>query len=295
MWSWKRMRRGLCSIGAFAGLIAAAAAGTAQPDRFDIVASGERGRTYHDLYAPALIKLLPAFRLRNRTTRGSGENLDMLATGKAHLAFVQADLYAARLRSDPARYEGLTVIGRLSDECVYLAHRVGGPVASFAALAEPANPVAKIAVGPAGGGMSGTWRFLTSLEPGLAQAKAVDTGGTLALNQVSMGMLHVAGWVTDPRNLEHTLLRAVQANAELALLPITDPKLAYALPNGTPIYRIDTVSLGGDEDDGGEQSLTTLCTSAMLLAKADANPRLVEAASQVLSLQRNELLGLKPD
>ena len=295
MWSWKRVFRGLCSVGGFAGLIAAATAGTAQPDRFDILASGERGRTYHDLYAPALIKLLPAFRLRNRTTSGSGENLDMLASGKATLAFAQADLYAARLRSDPAHYEGLTVIGRLSDECVYLAHRVGGPVESFASLVEPSNPVAKIAVGPAGGGMSGTWRFLTSLEPGLAQAKALDTGGALALNQLSIGMLDVAGWVTDPRNLEHTLLRGVQANADLALLPITEPKLAYALPNGTPIYQIDTVSLGGDEDTGGEQSLTTLCTSAVLFAKADANPRLVEAASQVLSLQRDTLLGLESD
>ena len=295
MWSWKRVFRGLCSVGGVAGLIAAATAGTAQPDRFDILASGERGRTYHDLYAPALIKLLPAFRLRNRTTSGSGENLDMLASGKATLAFAQADLYAARLRSDPARYQGLTVIGRLTDECVYLAHRVGGPVESFAALAKPANPVPKIAVGPAGGGMSGTWRFLTSLEPGLAQAKTLDTGGTLALNQLSIGMLDVAGWVTDPRNLEHTLLRGVQANADLALLPITEPKLAYALPNGTAIYQIDTVSLGGDEETGGEQSLTTLCTSAMLFAKADANPRLVEAASQVLSLQHDTLLGLESD
>ena len=295
MWSLKRVSRGLCSVGAFTGLIAAAATGMAQPDRFDILASGERGRTYHDLYAPALIKLLPAFRLRNRTTSGSGENLDMLAAGKATLAFAQADLYAARLRSDPARYQGLTVIGRLTDECVYLAHRVGGPVESFASLVEPSNPVAKVAVGPAGGGMSGTWRFLTSLEPGLAQAKVLDTGGTLALNQLSIGMLDVAGWVTDPRNLEHTLLRGVQANADLALLPITEPKLAYALPNGTAIYQIDTVSLGGDEDTGGEQSLTTLCTSAMLFAKADANPRLVEAASQVLSLQHDTLLGLESD
>ncbi len=295
MWSWKRAFWGLCSAGAFAGVITAAAAGLAQPSRFDILASGERGRTYHELYAPALIKLLPAFRVRNRTTSGSGENLDLLAAGKATLAFAQADLYAARLRAEPARYEGLTVIGRLTDECVYLAHRVGGPVESFAALAEPSNPVPKIALGAAGGGMSGTWRFLTTLEPGLAQAKAVDTGGTLALNQLSIGMLDVAGWVTDPRNLEHTLLRAVLANTDLALLPISDAKLAYALPNGTSIYRIETVSLAGGEEDGGGQSLTTLCTSAMLLAKADANPRLVEAASQVLSLQRNELLALDSD
>lgn len=295
MWSWKRVARGVCCVAAFCGLLAAAAAGTAQPSRFDILASGERGRTYHDLYAPALIELLPAFRLRNRVTSGSGENLDMLASGKADLAFVQADLYAARLRSDPARYEGLTVIGRITEECIYLAHKVGGPVESFAALAQPSNPVAKVAVGPAGGGMSGTWRFLTSLEPGLSNAKTLDTGGALALNQLSIGMLDVAGWVTDPRNVEHTLLRGVLANADLALLPITEPKLAYALPNGTPIYQIDTVSVGGDEEGEGAESLTTLCTSAMLFAKADANPRLVEAASQVLSLQRAELLGKKSD
>ncbi len=276
---------------ALAVLLAASSTAAQGAPRYEVIASGERGRTYHDHYARNLISQLRAFRIRNRETTGSGENLDLLADGRADIAFAQADIYAVRLSANRERYARLTVIGRLTDECVYLAYRVGGPVASFGALGgkvDGRRP--KIAVGPAGGGMSGTWSFMASLEPGLATAEVANTGGTLALNQLSIGMYDAVGWVTDPRNLDHVLLRAVQANPELDLLVVQAPKLEHALADGTVIYESRAVDVTTARDP---QQIQTLCTGAMIFARPDANPRFVEAVSEVLSFQREMILRVR--
>jgi TRAP-type uncharacterized transport system substrate-binding protein len=252
----------------------------------DVLASGERGRTYHDIYGANLVQLLPAFRVENRATKGSGENLDLLAEGNADLGFAQADVYALRLRRNRSRYGALTVIGRLTEECVYVARRTGGAPGSLAALAgEGSDGKARVAVGPQGGGMAATWSLLATLDPALANAAVSNTGGALALNQLSIGVLDAVGWVTDPRNRNHVLLKAVQANPELELLPIDDTKLEHALADGTHVYQIQAVPLPGRD----APPLRTLCTSAMIFAKKGANPRLVEAVAQVLSLEREKL------
>ena len=271
-------------------LLVASPSAAQAPPRFEILASGERGRTYHDHYARNLISQLRAFRIRNRETTGSGENLDLLADGRADIAFAQADVYAARLSANRKRYAVLTVIGRLTDECVYIAYRVGSPMASFAALGGPVDGrKPKIAVGPTGGGMSGTWSFMASLEPGLAIAEVANTGGTLALNQLSIGIFDAVAWVTDPRNLDHVLLRAVQANPELDLLVVQAPKFGHALANGTVVYESKDVAVTTAADS---QQIRTICTGAMIFARPDANPRLVEAVSEVLSFQRERILRL---
>ena len=282
-----RPSRYLARVAALGLAVLLAAPAAAQ----EVIASGERGRTYHDRYARNLMAQLRGFRISNRATKGSGENLELLADGVADIGFVQADIFAARLRKKPGRYVRLTVIGRLADECIYIATRVGGPVGSFDALGgsvEGRKP--RIAVGPTGGGMSGTWAFMASLEPRLAAAQVSNTGGTLALNQLAIGMFDAVGWVTDPRNLDHVLLRAVQANPQLGLLAIQMPKLEHRLEDGTVIYSSRSVAVATGRD---AQPLPTLCTSTLILAKPDARPRLVEAVSDALSFQRERLLRVK--
>ena len=56
----------------------------AQGPSTDVLVSGERGRSYHE-FGSNLVKLLPAFRLENRISSGSVENLGLLADGKADL------------------------------------------------------------------------------------------------------------------------------------------------------------------------------------------------------------------
>ncbi len=254
----------------------------------EVIASGESDRTYHDHYAENLIGELKTFYVRNLATTGSGENLELLIEGRADVGFAQADVFAARLKTDRARYGRLTVVGRLTDECVYLAHRAGGSIRDFAALRAPVDErKPRIAVGPEGGGMHGTWRFWTSLDPKLADVEVSNTGGALALNQLSLGAFDAVGWVTDPSNPEHVLMRAVQANDDLALLPIEVAALEHRLEDGTVIYERRSV------ETPGKATLRTICTSVMIFAGPDADPRFVEAVSRVLSLKRDEILELE--
>jgi len=143
------------------------------------IASGLSGGTYRSVYAMNLAKLMRDYDTLHQSTSGSGQNLEYLAAGKVDIAFSQADVYAARLASDPARYGDLLVIGKLADECVYIAHRTAGPVKNLEALGNSVEGrPARIAVGAAGGGMSGTWSYLTLLDPNLSGAEVVEEGGT---------------------------------------------------------------------------------------------------------------------
>jgi TRAP-type uncharacterized transport system substrate-binding protein len=282
--SWSRRLAGAAAL-----VLAAALAVPAGAE--EVIASGERGRTYHDFYARNLIAQLRGIRVTNRATQGSIENLELLADGKVDVGFVQADVYAAGLRRNRGRYGGLTIIGRLADECVYLATQVAGPVGSFEALGQGVDGrKARVAVGAAEGGMAGTWKFMSVLDPSLKKATVSNTGGTLSLNQLALGMFDAVGWVTDPRNLDHVLLRAVQANPELELLPVRAPKLEHELKDGTVIYRSRTVAVAKGRE---AQVLPTICTSTLILAKQDARPRLVEAVSNALSFEREKLLRVQ--
>ncbi len=227
-------------------------------------------------------KQLRSYDVFHRTTTGSGENLDLLVSGKADVAFAQADIYAAQLRQDPGRLEGVMLIGRIATECVYIAYRKGGSFESFAQLGESvAGRPAKIAVGPAPGGGSGTWRHFTTLNQDLAYAAVDHGGGTLALNQLAAGVYDAMIWVTDPNNLGHKLLQAVRANPDLGLMTIDDPKLVYTLSSGTTIYERRKVAL---EDGWRADKLNTVCTGALVLARKNGDPEFIKKLSDIVSM-----------
>jgi TRAP-type uncharacterized transport system substrate-binding protein len=275
-------------------LLALAPAAPAQTlDRSARIATGEEGKTYHNVYGVNLSRHLQAFDVRLIPTEGSGENLDRLAAGEAEIGFAQADIYAERVTRDPERYSQLTLVGRLDDECIYIAYRKDGPVRSLGDLRGPVEGRApRIAVGPPGSGMHGTWTHMIDLDPGLAAASVEEVGGTLALNQLLAGRFDAVAWVTDPGNLNHVLLRGVHANDALQLMTVNDPKLDYALPDGTRIYEFRRVRIA----DGVLGSaifatrLDTVCTSAVLFARSDANPSLLRKLADLVSLQREELV-----
>ncbi len=92
-----------------------------------VIASGVRGGTYQR-YAANLGGKLTAFRITYRNTKGSGENLELLADGRADVGFAQVDVYAGLMRSEPERFGKIGIVGRLADECIYIAYRKGnGP------------------------------------------------------------------------------------------------------------------------------------------------------------------------
>jgi TRAP-type uncharacterized transport system substrate-binding protein len=252
------------------------------------ISSGALGGTYRSVYATNLEKLLRDYKVFHHTSTGSGENLELLASGKANLAFAQADVYAARLAAEPERFGGLVVIGKLADECIYLACRRQGPVTGLAQLGQPVRGrPAKVALGPETSGMQGTWRYLVGLKPELDAAEVKTGTDTLAINHLAVGAFDAVGWVTDPRNFEHNMLRAVLLNDAVALMELTDPALVTALPDGTQVYQQRTVKLA---EGWRAPTLKTVCTSALIFAREDSDPKLIRKVADLVSLQLDTIV-----
>jgi TRAP-type uncharacterized transport system substrate-binding protein len=273
---------------AFALLLLAAPAPVSAQHEQLVIASGEIGGTYRDVYAPGLGRLMYGYKVLQRSSSGSGENLELLASGNADLGFAQADVYAGKLAADPGRYGDLLVVGKLADECIYVAYRKAGRVATLGQLAGPATsrPIV-VAAGPEASGSRGTWNYLARIVPGLERVEVRPEEGTLALNQLAAGAYDAVVWVTDPVNFDHYNLRAVLSNDALEVMTLDDPSLVKALADGTEVYRSRTVKLG---EGWRAAKLATVCTSAMVFARKDADPKLLRKAADAVALHLREIV-----
>jgi TRAP-type uncharacterized transport system substrate-binding protein len=246
------------------------------------IASGTSEGTYRGVYARDLEARLSDYTVIHRLTSGSGENLEMLADGRANFAFAQADVFAARLAEDPDRFAQVEVLGRLGTECVFVAVRQGGPIDTLDDLASAIDGrPPEIAVGPAQSGANSTWHYLVSLSPELGSAQAHPVGDRVALRFLERGTFDAVVWVTDPSNLEHGMLRAVRESADLVLLPVADDTLTATLPDGTHVYEPGQLQLGR-----GDSSIPTICTSAVLLGHSGGAPALLDRARRMKGLRR---------
>lgn len=255
------------------------------------IASGRKGFTYRSVYARNLEKLMRGYKIVYLPSEGSGQNLDLLAEGKANVAFAQADVYAEKIALDPERYRNVKVVGRLAPECVYMARRKDGPKATLDQLVGKALAgEATIAVGDADSGMMWTWAYMTRLIEGLDRVKVSNERGTLSLNQLALGSLDAVGWVTDPNNEEQKMLRALEANDRLELMPLDEPALLAPMADGTQIYEAREVKLGGGIRGTKVQ---TICTSAVLFTRKDADPKLIDKLADVVSLERDKIVPRK--
>jgi ABC-type nitrate/sulfonate/bicarbonate transport system substrate-binding protein len=256
------------------------------------IASGLPGGTYRSVYAVNLERLMPDYKFYYHKSTGSADNLELLAAGKADLAFAQADVYAAKLAARPGEFEDLLVLGKLAEECLYLVYRRNGKLTAFdQLLEEPEEEVVyTLAAGDAKGGMSGTWDYIVSIKPELAHVKVDHMGDTLALNQLAVGRFDMVGWVTDPTNYQHKLLEATLANQALQLMNVKESTLVSALPDGTQIYHAKTVKL----DEGWRAAkLNTICTSGLLFARRDADPKLLNKVADLISLDIDRIVPKK--
>jgi TRAP-type uncharacterized transport system substrate-binding protein len=251
------------------------------------IASGPLGSTYREAFGPNLGQLLHGYKVVQMATSGSVENLELLSKGNADLAFAQADVYASLLAKDPARYGQISILGKVSDECVFVARRKTSDISNLTQLAERKGKPATVAIGSPGGGASGTWSHLSTLVPGLERVSTRPEGGTLALNQLAVGAYDAVIWVTDPTNIEHPNFRAVELSAALTLMSLTDPGLLSSLPDGTEVYRARYLKL----DDGRPpREVNTVCTSALVYARSDASPKLIKKTADAIALRSNDII-----
>jgi len=246
------------------------------------IASGVSGGTYRGVYAANLERQLSDYTVIHRLSSGSGENLEMLADGRAAFGFAQADVYAVRLAADPERFGGFTVLGRLGVECLFIAVRKDGPIhtlAEFEGLIADRPP--EIAIGPPQGGANGTWQHLALLSPVLTRAIAHPVGDRVALRYLERGTFDAVVWVTDPSNFDHRMLRAVRESAQLELLEVSDEAFTATLPDGSQVYEVGQVRL---EKNGA--ATQTICTNAILLAGSGTDPNALKRARRMRGLGR---------
>ena len=110
------------------------------------------------------------------------------------------------------------------------------------------------------------------------------------MNQLAVGRFDAVVWVTDPTNFEQKMLRSLQANSELELLSVTDPVLLEPLSDGTVVYTRKKVKV---TDGWPAKKLETICTSALVLMRRDADPLLLERVSDAVALHRDAIVPRK--
>lgn len=269
-------------------LIGAGDSGRAHADDSVIrIASGRKGFTYRAVYARNLEKLMPGYKFAYLPSEGSGQNLDLLAMGKADVAFAQADVFAVKQSQEAERYRDILPVGRIAPECVYIARRAQDPKATLEELAGKATEAyAVIAIGNYDSGMLWSWAYIQSLIVGLDRVRASTESGTLALNHLALGSLDAVGWVSDPNNRDHKMLRAVHANEAIELMPLNNPALTEARSDGSPVYEARTV-MGGPGGKGPK--IQTICTQAVLFTRKGVPESLVEKLSDLVSLKRDQI------
>ncbi len=281
-----RFVRSLVPLAAAACACAALASpALAQPSGEEVLwlASGPEGGTYRTVYGKNLASLLRGTDVLFRESEGSAQNIVTLNESRADIAFVQADVFAGAYRAGETA--DLQVIGRLADECLFVAYRVDGAVKTFDDLrSPPGGTPLDIAVGPSESGAAASWRWLSQLDPALAGNETDPQYGTLAVNQLAVGQFDAVVWVTDPQNLQHKMLRAVLENERVDLMPVTDAALLEPIGDGTLVYRKRNLKL-----EGGwrPKKLETLCTSALVVMRRDADTAIVEKVSDLVGLQRD--------
>jgi TRAP-type uncharacterized transport system substrate-binding protein len=204
---------------------------------------------------------------------------------------VQADIYASRIQEEPDFLEGQVVLGRLSDECIYIAGRKDGPVKSVRDLGRPiGDRAARISVGAENSGMTGSWDYLLTLKPSLAEAEILHTEGIRSLKDLAAGELDAVGWVTDPENLGHKMLQNVNGDDALVLMPLDDPKLANVLPDGTRVYTLRRVTT--KKGLFRSNQIETLCTSALVVGRRDLMaPGLEQTVTKLLQDNRDRIVS----
>ena len=173
------------------------------------------------------------------------------------------------------------MVGKLTDECLFVAFRKNGKVVDAAGLEQPAGDAKPtLAVGEADGGTYETWRIVSQLEPAYGAVATRFTAGTLAINHLAAGMLDAVAWVTNPANADHKLLRATLADPALSIFGIADASLVSPETYESRELKIPGVG-----------SIRTICTSTMIFSGPGTPKRVVDGVSDVLSLQRDELLA----
>jgi len=224
-------------------------------------------------------------------SKGSIENLERLAAGKADIGIVQLDAYAWFSSKSPEKAAKIEVMGTLYKECIHIAVNKNGKVQSEDDLQQEG---ATIAVGKQGSGAAVTWDYMMKLEPGYKKSAVVFKGGSRAFAKLLLSDkkgtsgIDAIMWVTKP-NLQDKYLKIVMDNPKLTMIEVNDKDLNDNYkPLGRPIYEFQSLPTKDGLFSNG--SLKVPCVDAALVARTDADDDLLDKVSDVLLSYKTSLL-----
>ncbi len=256
------------------------------------IAAGLNGGVYDKLaeaLADAWTAQLDTQRPEIQETHGSPDNIDRVRAGKADVAFVAADVAAAKST-------GLAALARVHDDYLHVIVRADSPVESFAQLRGR-----KVAIGSPDSGVEFLSKQLLTASglTGAIDRRNLGIDEALpALRDRQIDAVIWSGGVPTP-----SITEAVQTFG-VRLLDITD--LADALRASSPVYRTATIPVTAYNLS---EPVTTLVLPNFLVVPAsmsddvaealvrglfDARDQLVKAAGAALSIDVHPAIETSP-
>lgn len=202
---------------------------------------------------------------------GSKDNIACIEDGTCHVSFTQVDA----LKSMGAG--GADILGDMGQECVFVAVHKDGKIGDEDDLQKEGNG-ARIAVGSAGSGAQISWSYMQQLEDGYKATSAVYTGGARALAKLKAKQVDAVMFVTSPENLGHKLIAGVLANKDLEFIDIDDSDLNDELPDGTPVYVFEDVTV---KPGLFATKVETICTGVVAIGSPNLTDRAAEAVANL--------------
>jgi TRAP transporter TAXI family solute receptor len=262
------------------------------------IAAGSNGGVYYQLSQPlasAWAAQLGIDRPEVLQTRGSPDNLKLLETGKADVAFSAADVAATT--APAAGQPKLTTLARIYDDYVHVVVRADSPITSLAMLRGH-----KVAIGSPESGVEVITKQLLKVSLGAEDAVAKrNLGLNESLDALARNEIDAVFW---SGGLPTKAISTLNSTTPLRLLDIAD--VMPAMRKANAVYRTATIPASTYELAG---PITTLVvpnflvvpstmpddvTEALVRGLFQAQPDLVKANSAALSIDVRPAIETAP-
>lgn len=229
-------------------------------------------------------------------SRGSLENLIRLddPASNVSLALTQADALAAYVEKKPDFSDRFIAIGDVGKECAILV--TGSQDSLETVQAIKSSEGIEISVDTAHSGAALTLHQMIALEPDLATLTPVYVDVLQALLQIKIASSHSklrALLLMQRPSAVPEPVRFILDNPEsYRVVPILESDVGNVeLPDGSPVYTFEKVSVGGRERPESIE-LETLCTHGLLLASKSKLSRDARSKLSRMMLQSgDEVIG----
>lgn len=236
----------------------------ALPVQAQNIYAGSAAGSYTNDFCPQVEETLKGayFEHRCTTSQGTGDNVDKVLADPKSVGIGQFDGVAARMVEEPGKLA--MVDPKLGLECLYAVTNDKN-VTRLKGL----SPRMPIALPPEKSGSTSTFKFLQSLDPGLAELRKIThyANAQEAVKAVAGGKAALAFFVQFP-NTKNAVFQSIN-DAELTFVPVINRAILRHEVDGHKVYQPQKVvvtpaglmgKLTGQEDT----RIDTTCTPVVL-------------------------------